>query len=173
MWTIRPLRDGDGADLMRLHGRAILAISPGIYTLDELQSWAFGLRADQYRPPDGGHFEVVEIGGAIVAFRDHTNDEVLGLYVDPVWQGHGIGAELMGLAEARMVASGSARAKVHASLPALPFYERLGYRVVQRTEHRSRGGLVMASARMEKDLEAPSSSNTDARPSTGRPGGTI
>ncbi len=151
-WTIRPLRDGDGAHLMRLHRSAILAIHPDVYTLEELQSWAFGLRGDQYKSPDGGRFEVVEIGGVVVAFRDHTDDEVLGLYVDPAWQGHGMGAELMRLAEERMVARGAARAKVHASLSAQSFYERLGYVVVQRTEHRSRGGLVMASVRMEKEL---------------------
>lgn len=151
-WFIRPLRPGDGGEIHRLHHRAIMATHEDFYTLDERKSWAFGLRPDRYLVPEGGHFDVVEAEDVVVAFCDHVADEVMGLYVDPAWQGRGIGAAMMQQAEARMIAAGSRLAKVHASLSAQTFYERRGYSVTEWTQYQSRGGLIMRGVRLQKSI---------------------
>jgi GNAT superfamily N-acetyltransferase len=151
-WTIRPLRPGDGAEMARLHHRAIMATHEDFYSVEQRRSWSFGLQPGQYQVPENGHFDVVEAEDVVIAFRDHTADEVLGLYIDPDWQGRGIGTALMRQAENRMIAMGTTRAKVHASLSAQAFYQHLGYNVIELTEHRSRGGLMLASVRLEKSI---------------------
>jgi GNAT superfamily N-acetyltransferase len=151
-WFIRPLRPGDGGDMARLHHRAIMATHEDFYSLDERKSWAFGLQPGQYKVPENGHFDVVEAEDVVVAFCDHVADEVLGLYVDPGWQGRGIGSALMRQAEGRMIAAGSRLARVHAALSSQAFYERHGYRFIEWTQHQSRGGLVMRGVRLQKSI---------------------
>jgi GNAT superfamily N-acetyltransferase len=151
-WTIRPMRTGDGDAMQRLHQRAIMATPDAYYSLEERQSWAFGLRPDQYVTPANGHFDVVVVDDGIVAFCDHVPDEVIGLYIDPAFQGRGIGSALLGQAESRMRNAGTALAKVHSALSSQSFYERHGYREIERTTHRSRGGMMLPSVRLQKQL---------------------
>ena len=151
-WTIRPMRPGDGEAMQRLHHRAIMAASEAHYSVAERESWATGLRPDQYVTPENGHFDVVEADGVVVAFCDHSPDEVIGLYVDPTFQGHGIGSALLNQAEGRMRDAGTTLAKIHAATSSQAFYERHGYREVERTTHKSRGGLILPSVRLQKSI---------------------
>lgn len=151
-WTIRPMRPGDGDAMRRLHQRAIMATSDAYYSLEERQSWAFGLRPDQYVTPAGGHFDVVVVDDRIVAFCDHLPEEVIGLYIDPGFQGRGIGGALLGQAEDRMRKAGTTLAKVHSALSSQSFYERHGYREIERTTHKTRGGMILPSVRLQKQL---------------------
>lgn len=138
--------------MARLHHRAIMATHENFYSVEQRRSWAFGLEPGQYRVPEGGHFDVVEADDVVVAFCDHSVDEVLGLYIDPNWQGRGIGTALMRQAEARMVAAGGRIARVHSALSSQSFYERLGYDLTERTRHRTRGGLLLDSVRLQKSI---------------------
>lgn len=138
--------------MQQLHRRAIMATADTYYSLDERRSWAFGLQADQYVTPANGHFDVAVVDDRIVAFCDHGPDEVIGLYIDPAFQGRGIGSALLGQAEGRMRDAGTTLVKVHSALSSQAFYERHGYREVERTAHRSRGGLMLPSVRLRKQL---------------------
>ena len=151
-WTIRPMRPGDGHAMHLLHRRAIMATSDTHYSLAERESWATGLRPDQYVTPANGYFDVVEMDRVVVAFCDHGPDEVIGLYVDPAFQGHGIGSALLNQAEGRMRDAGTTLAKIHAATSSQAFYERHGYREVERTMHKSRGGLMMPSVKLQKPI---------------------
>jgi len=151
-WTIRPRQTGDGEAMQRLHQRAIMATSETHYSLEQRESWAFGLRPEQYVTPANGHFDVVVVDDVIVAFCDHSLDEVIGLYIDPAHQGRGIGSALLSQAEGRMRNAGTTLAKVHSALSSQSFYERHGYRETERTTHRSRGGLILPSVRLQKQL---------------------
>ncbi len=151
-WTIRPMQAGDGAAMQRLHQRAIMATSDAYYSLEERESWAFGLRPDQYVVPANGWFDVAVADDRVIAFCDHGTDEVIGLYIDPAFQGRGIGSALLEQAERRMRAAGATLARVHSALSSQSFYERHGYRELERTTHRSRGGLMLPSVRLLKQL---------------------
>lgn len=151
-WTIRPMEAGDGAAMQRLHRAAIMATSDTYYSLEERESWAFGLRPDQYVTPANGCFDVAVMDGHVIAFCDHSADEVMGLYIDPAFHGQGIGSVLLAQAERRMRDAGTTLAKVHSALSSQSFYERHGYREVERTTHQSRGGLMLPSVRLLKHL---------------------
>ncbi len=151
-WHVRDLESGDGEALALLHRRAILATSTSFYSTEQLASWAAGLRPEAYAAAPGGWFDVVEAAGRVVAFCDHLGDEVRGLYIAPGWQHRGIGSALMRLAESRMTAAGTRIARVHSALSSHSFYERHGYQVVEFAEHRTRGGLVLPSVRLQKSI---------------------
>ncbi|MEM7224600.1 MAG: GNAT family N-acetyltransferase [Pseudomonadota bacterium] len=53
------------------------------------------------------------------------------LFVDPDLQGQGLGQRLVGHVEARARTCGLQRLEVSSSITALPFYERLGYRLIE------------------------------------------
>jgi GNAT superfamily N-acetyltransferase len=149
---IRPMQAGDSEAMQQLHQRAIMATPDTYYSLDERRSWAFGLQPGQYVTPANGHFDVAVVDDHVVAFCDHGPDEVIGLYIDPDFQGRGIGSALLGQAESRMRGAGTTFAKVHSALSSQGFYERHGYREIERTTHKSRGGLILPSVRLQKLL---------------------
>jgi putative hydrolase of the HAD superfamily len=150
---IRAFRPGDGEALVDAHRMAILDTSEEFYTREELESWSAGLSSAFYAPPEGGVTEVaVSASGKPVAFCQSVGNEVLGLYVHPEWQRNGIGQKLMRLAEGRAASIGSEIVRVHASISAIPFYERIGYRVVESSHHQTRGGRLLRSAKLEKTI---------------------
>jgi putative acetyltransferase len=152
-FRIRPFRPADGAALADLHRKAILATSDAYYTGPERDSWAAGLKPEFYVASEEGSIELaVDPKDRPIAFCQCAGDEVLGLYVHPDWQRYGVGRALMQRAEARMASAGHRAVRVHASNSAVPFYEGLGYAVVEATSHKTRGGLVLASTRLTKPL---------------------
>jgi putative acetyltransferase len=152
-FSIRAFRPSDGTALADLHRKAILATPDAYYTRPERESWAAGLKPDFYVPSEGGSIEVaVDPEDRPVAFCQSAGDAVLGLYVHPDWQRSGVGRALMHRAETRIAAAGHRTVRVHASNSAVPFYEGLGYAVVEATSHETRGGLVLLSTRLTKPL---------------------
>ncbi len=152
-FTIRLFAPGDGEALADLHRRAILAVPDRYYTLEERESWAFGLKPELYGPKDGEVLEVaVRQDARAIAFCHSDRDEILGLYVDPDWQRRGVGSALLGRAEAMIAARGHGIAKVEASISARPFYESRGYRFVADHPHKSRGGLIQTAIEMAKTI---------------------
>lgn len=136
-----------------LHRRAILALPDAFYSRAERESWAFGLGDGGYEAAVADE-EIIQVAldgaGAPIAFCGHRDDHILGLYVDPAWQRHGIGRHLLGRAETMMAASGCEVIRVNSALSAAPFYEGRGFRFVGDGKHITRGGLTIATARLEK-----------------------
>jgi len=153
--TIRPFRPADGEALAALHRAAILATRGTTYTPVELESWAGHLTAAGYsaRIQDG---EIIEVAtddrGIPIAFCGRHEDSIVSLYVHPGWQGHGLGGLLLSRAEAAIAGHGYERVTVKASITAVPFYQEHGYRLLQRVPHKTRGGLTLAAAELEKSI---------------------
>ena len=152
-FTIRAFVASDGEALADLHRRAILAQPEEHYTLAERESWAFGLKPERYGPKDGAVLEVaVRQDGRAVAFCHSAEDQILGLYVDPDWQGRGLGSELLRRAEKAIATRGHVVVRVEATISARPFYESHGYRFVANHRHKTRGGLALTAADMAKTI---------------------
>ena len=153
---LRPFARADGDALAVLHREAIRRSGTAYYSMAELESWATGLSAVLYAQAiEAG--ETIDVAvdelDAPIAFCSRLAEGVAGLYVHPDWQGRGAGAALLRLAEDALVQDGLTRLKLDASLPAVSFYERRGYKSVEERTFKSRGGLEMACERMIKQMD--------------------
>jgi len=157
--ALRPATPADAPAILRLHRDSILSLGIGSYSLAEVESWAAGLVAERYveaMNKGGETFIVAAVAdGALAGFCSFGDDEVKGLYVAPEWARRGVGSALLRRAEATISAGGHRLIRIIASLSGAAFYERHGYRVVERRDWKSRGGLVSAALAMEKALFAP------------------
>ena len=153
-FSIRAFTPADAPALCQLHTRAILATLDTFYSKALRLSWARGLTPQGYIDASNKDeiFEVAVIDGKVAGFCARTAETVCGLYVDPDWQGRGIGREMLARAEAALRAEGLNVLEIEASLSAEIFYASHGYRKASEQMRPSRGGLMMAACFMRKDL---------------------
>lgn len=155
-WTLRRGRPNDGSDLLRVHRSAILAAQGRGYGQEQLESWVDGLLAERYAEAmttaEEDFLVAVSGHGSVVGFCSHHDDRVIGLYVDPDWSGRGIGSTLLRAAESRIAEQGHRECGLEAALPAVTFYESLGYRRVGERDVTTRGGLFVRVFDMTRDL---------------------
>jgi len=156
---IRPATPGDAPFIERVHRDAVRGSVGGPYSRAELESWIAGLYPDRYRVAMdqlGERMLLVEAPRkAAVGFCSWRDQRVIGLYVLSDFTGRGIARRLLFMAEAAIAAAGHGEVTLGASLTALPFYERCGYRVTLRHDWKTRGGLVLPVADMAKTLTLP------------------
>jgi len=156
--VIRAATPADAAAILRVHKQSILVLGIEAYSLAEVESWAAGLVAERYveaMGAGGESFIVAAVAdGALAGFCSFKDDEVKGLYVAPEWARRGVGSVLLRQAEAAIAARGHRLIRIGASLSGQAFYEHHGYRLIERRDWESRGGLVMAALAMEKELPA-------------------
>jgi putative acetyltransferase len=153
---IRVATPGDAPFIERVHRDAIRGAAGGPYSRAELESWATGLYPDRYRQAMDQLGERVLLAEApsrgAVGFCSWRGGRVIGLYVIPDFTRHGIARRLLGMAEAAIEAAGHDHVTLGASLSALAFYERCGYRITRRRNWHTRGGLTLPVADMAKPL---------------------
>ena len=89
---------------------------------------------------------VCQMGDRIVGTIALGGDRLRTLFVEPELQQAGIGARLVAHLEAYALKAGVSELKLSSSLTARGFYERLGYRMVQREEHDGVSTFLMAKA---------------------------
>ena len=138
-----------------MRGRAILGGCRGHYAEDVLDEWV-------HRPMPAGfsariarhYYLIAEAGGRAVGFAalKRIAHEVDAVFVVPQVFGTGLGAKLLGRIEARARATGLRLLTLNASLNAVPFYRRAGYRALRPAVHVSATGLRIPCVRMRKAL---------------------
>lgn len=91
---------------------------------------------DSFRPAEANYLHIgcVEnlddklVGGLILAPLDNNKIRLMQVAVDTIYQGEGIGKELVKYAEQRAAAAGYTQIVMHAMLSVVGFYEKMGYR---------------------------------------------
>jgi len=155
-YRIRRGRPEDAEGLYAVHERAVRVLGRRVYSDSQVESWIHGNSPARYVEAmchDGEIFEVaISRLRGIVGFCALKGDEVRSLYVDPDWSRLGVGSALLQRAEAIIAAVGHDKVVIGASLAGLPFYEQHGYRIVKHRHWRSRGGLMIPAADMEKPV---------------------
>ena len=129
-------------------------ISENFYSQAQRESWAHGLTPQGYIDASNRDetYEVAVADSQVIAFCGRTADTVKGLYVDPDWQGRGIGHELLARAETMLRDEGRTFVVMETSLSAGAFYVSCGFQKVSEEERKSRGGLMMGTCIMRKEL---------------------
>ena len=152
------LREADADDLVAIHKirrQAILGITPGPFSIDEIRAWA-DKRTPDYFAPRLLRNEVLiarsETGP--VAWGSCQAGKIEGLYVLPSAGRSGVGRLLMDAMESQIADRGYPTAGLWASRNAVGFYERLGFRTMKIHED---GSHSMLKDLHSSPLPSPSS----------------
>lgn len=90
---------------------------------------------DSFRPEEANYLHIgcVEnlddklIGGLILAPVDNETIRMMQVAVDTIYQGEGVGRQLVQYAEKRAKEAGYSKIVMHAMLSVVSFYEKIGY----------------------------------------------
>jgi len=153
--TIRPASATDFDSIDAVHGASVRELTNGHYDAGTIDDWARTLDRDLFEQAVATtEYLIAEAGGEAVGFAqlDPGAGEVKMLYVHPRWAGSGIGRRLLEELEGIARERGLERLWLRASLNAVAFYARCGWRETERITHTLRTGRQVPCARMEKDL---------------------
>jgi putative acetyltransferase len=145
---------GDAPEIVRLFFETVRSVNRADYSEEQLRAWA-----PSVPDPDEWHARmadrrtlVAEEDGEVVGFAELEDDGLLDmLYVRGDAVGRGVGRRLYEAVEREARAQCLGRIFTEASIPARPFFERRGFRVV-REQRVSRRGVSLTNFAMEKDL---------------------
>ena len=90
---------------------------------------------DSFRPEEANYLHIgcIEnlddklIGGLILAPVDNETIRMMQVAVDTIYQGEGVGRQLVQYAEKRAKETGYSKIVMHAMLSVVSFYEKIGY----------------------------------------------
>ncbi|CAM5336127.1 GNAT family N-acetyltransferase OS=Streptomyces alboniger OX=132473 GN=CP975_08535 PE=4 SV=1 [Streptomyces alboniger] len=132
--VIRRAVASDAAAVADVWLRAFAAALPGVrraHTDDQVRSWLREVVVP------GQETWVATVGGSVVGMMVLDGDDLDQLYLDPAWQGQGIGGRLVDLAKQRRPA-GLALWTFQVNASARRFYERHGFIAAESTDgHRN------------------------------------
>lgn len=151
---IRPFCSEDAIAIATLFHDTVRRVNCRDYSEEQIRAWApDAVDPARWAGKLAGRFSIVaESDGVIVGFGDIEADGHLDhLYVHADHQGEGVGRRLAEALEAEAHRLGVGRIFTEASITARPFFERRGYRVVERQTVLCRG-VALINFRMEKLL---------------------
>jgi N-acetylglutamate synthase-like GNAT family acetyltransferase len=155
MFTIRKARQEDKESIWRVHAEAIRGMCVSHYSQEVIRLWVERLRPENYGEAiSRNEFFVAEENGAVVGFGelDQAVREVQGLYVSPLVAGRGVGWKLLCTLEERARTFGLERLHLTSSLNAVSFYERAGFKFLEKLTKTLGPGVERAGVRMFKEL---------------------
>lgn len=162
---------------------SVRGLSVGFYSpaeIDESLVAVFGV--DSQLLDDGTYF-VIDCGGEIAASGGWSKRSTLyggdqmkqgsdplldpavdaarirAFYVGPQWARRGFARMLYGACESAALTAGFRRFQLGATLPGVPLYEALGFRVLERADYPMRFGLTLGIVRMERTIPDSDGSN--------------
>ena len=173
---IRLAVPADAGVLRALIADSVLGLGGADYSPTQLASALTHLFGLDTRLIEDGTYYVVEERGRPVAcggwsrrrtlfggdqYADRSDDRldpateparIRAFFVHPDWARRGVGRLLLAECERAARASGFRRLELMATLTGLPFYEREGFRVLERQELELPDGVRFSLARMTRDL---------------------
>ena len=152
---IRPATIEDRQALWQVHTQAIRQDAVSHYDAAQIEAWAGRLVADYYTP-DPDVFIVAEADSAgVVGFCEISIEaaEIQAVFVAPEYGRRGIGRRLLQALEDIAVRHNLTHLVLDASLNAVTFYERMGYRQKEPTIQRyGEGAVTVPGMLMTKNL---------------------
>lgn len=129
-------------------------LAQGLYTVAESDSALSGCAAYSM----GGHawpFEFPPEHGRELALLDQPIAVIRSVFVDPDYAARGVGRRLMSVVEEQAIAAGAASFFLIATLTAVAFYERCGYRAMPMIAGSTSEGIVLRARPMFKPVARP------------------
>lgn len=153
MVSVRPAELVDRGQILEVHVSAIRELCATHYTAEQIETWAGRLRADSYdRVLRERELLVAVEADVVVGFGqlDAVTGEIEAIYVRPSAARRGVGSGLLHALEDIARSAGLQELFLDASLNAIAFYERAGFRVVDERMHRFESGVGIACVRVVK-----------------------
>ncbi len=153
-FTVRAARPEDAAAIMSVHQASVRGLCAAFYSDEQIDAWVGHKTPDDYVRSVGAgeRMWVAWHGPQALGFAAQKGDEIRAVYVHPDGGGRGIGRRLLRAAEKAAWDDGLRSVHLDASLNAVPFYERMGYRGGPIAPHRLQNGTLIPSMPMSKDL---------------------
>jgi GNAT superfamily N-acetyltransferase len=130
--AIREFRVSDRFAVKSLVHRTIAVCYPAYYPLEAVRFFAnYHDEKAILRDAHEGCTLVLEKAGRILATGTLVGEEIKRVFVEPGLQQHGLGRFIMRQLEGKAASWGVGVVRLDASLPAKPFYDRLGYATVE------------------------------------------
>ena len=173
---LRPAVPGDVEPLSALIRESVLELGGRDYSSEQLASALVHLFGVDTRLIEDGTYYVVESDGRAIAcggwsrrrtlfggdqYTDRSDDRldpaleparIRAFFVRSHWARRGIGRLLLEQCERASRSSGFSRLELMATLTGVPFYERGGFRAVERTDLSLPDGVLFPLVRMTRDL---------------------
>ena len=133
---IRKATLDDAADILSLHNHSVLALCRDDYTPDQLQYWLSYSTLEKYQVRLKHHSSfVAEYNGKMIGYVrwNPQSNELCSIFVDPEYVRQGVATALMEVAYRDALSQGVREMWLFASLTAVPFYQAIGWRYVERS----------------------------------------
>lgn len=151
--ALRKAAPQDAETILRINLRSIFELCVPAYDASVLRQWV-GARTAEYFAKSLSREQIylAELNGEPVGFMDVLKGEILAVYVLPGFERRGIGSFLLSAA-IRQALDAQQRVTVSASLNAVPFYAKYGFRSVKDMTY-PRNGIDLPLVHMELSNEA-------------------
>ncbi len=151
---LRPYQPQDLDAILELFYETVHTINRQDYSPCQLDAWApMHPDRDRWAQSLAAHCTVVAVeGGTVAGFADLASDGYFDrLFVHKDFQRRGIATALAGWIEGKAREFSLSSIRTEASITARPFFEKQGYRVVQK-QQKPHNGQVFVNFVMEKRL---------------------
>lgn len=151
--NVREFKKADLADVKSLIHRAIDACYRRVYCAEAVRffkDWHCDRKI--LKNAKEGYSIVVEKNNQIIGTGTIVGDEIMRVFVDPVFQKRDFGKLIMRELEQKAVSTGINVVKLDASLPSRKFYELLDYVVLEETFVEVENNKRLDYYKMEKTL---------------------
>ncbi len=129
---IRQATDADAARLHELHTNSVRTLCKSHYAPEVIDGWLAKRSPQGYLPPiKRGDIIVAEQGSMIVGFCEAASGIILAVYVDPASAKQHVGRILLNHAIQIASCGHIGPIRLEATLNAIGFYERFGFRVLE------------------------------------------
>lgn len=147
---IREYQSSDCQETAELFYDTVHTVNAKDYTKEQLDAWATGqIDLKKWNQSFQEHFSVVAVDGKIiVGFGDIDKTGYLDrLYVHKDYQGKGVATAICN----KLEQAAQGKAVTHASVTAIPFFQKRGYKII-REQQVERRGIFLTNFVMEKQI---------------------
>lgn len=144
---IREYRPSDCKEIIELFLRTVHTVNAADYSEEQLDAWTGKMDPDRWNRSFLEHYSIVAVMDDVIAgFGDIDKTGYLDrLYVHSAYQRRGVAAALCDQLEK----AAEGKITTHASITAMPFFEKRGYRVLKE-QYVERQGIKLKNYVMEK-----------------------
>jgi GNAT superfamily N-acetyltransferase len=151
--TIRDFKNSDLAEVRDLIKKAIDVCYSNVYCAEAVKffkDWHHDQKILQNA--EEGFSIVLEQDGRIIGTGTIVGDEIIRVFVDPVYQKRGFGKLIMCKLEKKAVLNGVDAVRLDVSLPSKKFYDSLGYVMLKHTFLELENNKRLDYYKMQKSL---------------------